>query len=79
MLISYKCAKRSKIKYNFHKEKKNKWNKPDGLLIGQKTCRKEDPEQVASNSRNTDGTRMLNRMEWLSKPQIHLFFFASLC
>ena len=68
MLISYECAKRSKIKYNFHKEKKNKWKKPDGLLIDQKTCRKEDPEQVASNSRNTDGTQMLNRMEWLSKP-----------
>ena len=52
--------------------------KPDGLLIGQKTCRKEDPEQVASNSRNTDGTRILNRMEWLSKPQIHFFFRKSL-
>ena len=45
--------------------------------IGQKTGRKEDPAQVAKdmrNARDTDGVRILSRMEWLSKLQIQAFF-----
>lgn len=45
--------------------------------IGQETGRKEDPAQVANDmrkARNTDGTRMFNRTEWLSKAQIQGFF-----
>ena len=42
-----------------------------------KIGRKEDPAQVANdmhNARNTDGTRMFGRMEWLSKLQIQRLF-----
>ena len=45
--------------------------------IGRETGRKEDPAQVASDmrkARNTDGTRMFSRAEWLSKVQIQAFF-----
>ena len=45
--------------------------------IGKETGRKEDPAQVASDmrkARNTDGTRMFSRAEWLSKVQIQAFF-----
>ena len=42
-------------------------------LVKKKTGRKEDSAQVANdmrNARNTDGTKMFSRMEWLSKLQI---------
>ena len=45
--------------------------------IGEETGRKEDPAQIASDmrkARNTDGTRMFSRAEWLSKVQIRAFF-----
>ena len=45
--------------------------------IGKETGRKEDPAQVASDmrkARNTDGTRMFSRAEWLSKVQNQAFF-----
>ena len=44
---------------------------------GKETGRKEDPAQAASDmrkARNTDGTRMFSRAEWLSKVQIQAFF-----
>ena len=37
--------------------------------MGQETCRKEDPAQVAKDMRTTstvDGERMFDRTEWLS-------------
>ena len=42
-----------------------------------KTGRKQDPAQIANDmckARNTDGTWMFNRMEWLSNLQIQGFF-----
>ena len=45
--------------------------------IGQKTGRKEDPAQVAQAMRTactTDGARMFQREEWLSKTQIKSLF-----
>ena len=52
--------------------------------IGKETGRKEDPAQVAGDmreARNTDGTRMFGRAEWLSKnslkPQHFLIFPCS--
>ena len=50
--------------------------------LGQETGRKEDPAQVASDmrkARNTDGTRMFSRAEWLSKIQIQGFFLSNFC
>ena len=47
------------------------------INIGKETGAKEDPAQVASDmrkARNTDGTRMFSRAEWLSKVQIQAFF-----
>ena len=45
--------------------------------IGLRGGRKEEPSQVANDmrkARNTDGTRMFGRTEWLSKLQIQGFF-----
>ena len=45
--------------------------------IGQRTGRKEDPAQVAKAMRaacTTDGVRMFQRDEWLTKTQIKSFF-----
>ena len=66
-----------------HKPKRGQspWVLRKKFDIGQKTGRKEDPAQVANDTRNTrniDGTRMFGRMEWLSKPQIQGFFRDSL-
>ena len=46
------------------------------FVIGKETERKEDSTQVASDmrkARNTDGTQMFSRAEWLSKVQIQAF------
>ena len=45
--------------------------------IREETGRKEDPAKIASDmlkARNTDGTQMFSRAEWLSKVQIRAFF-----